>query len=76
MRSSTHLSNQTSVHFSLPDSRAKNEKITIMEVMEDFGINVHAIITVQDIYEYLKQDGSYGDILTKMKEYMDTYCVF
>ncbi len=27
-----------------------------MEVMEDFGINVHAIITVQDIYEYLKQD--------------------
>ena len=52
------------------------EKSTIMEVMEDFGINVHAIITVQDIYEYLKQDGSYGDILTKMKEYMDTYCVF
>ena len=36
-----------------------------MEVMEDFGINVHAIITVQDIYEYLKQDSSYGDILTK-----------
>ena len=52
------------------------EKTTIMEVMVDFGINVHAIITVQDIYEYLKQDGSYGDILTKMKEYMDTYCVF
>ena len=52
------------------------EKTTIMEVMEDFGINVHAIITVQDIYDYLKQDGSYGDILTKMKEYMDTYCVF
>lgn len=52
------------------------EKTTIMEVMEDFGINVHAIITVQDIYEYLKQDGSCGDILTKMKEYMDTYCVF
>lgn len=52
------------------------EKTTIMEVMEDFGINVHAIITVQDIYEFLKQDGSYGDILTKMKEYMDMYCVF
>lgn len=52
------------------------KKTTIMEVMEDFGINVHSIITVQDIYEYLKQDGSYGDILTKMKEYMDTYCVF
>ncbi|MCC8160897.1 MAG: orotate phosphoribosyltransferase [Oscillospiraceae bacterium] len=52
------------------------KKTTIMEVMEDFGINVHAIITVQDIYEYLEQDGSYGDMLAKMKEYMDTYCVF
>ena len=52
------------------------KKTTIMEVMEDFGINVHAIITVKDIYEYLEQDGSYGEILTKMKEYMDTYCVF
>ncbi len=52
------------------------QKTTIMEVMEDFGINVHAIITVQDIYEYLKDNGSYGEILTKMKEYMDTYCVF
>lgn len=52
------------------------EKTTIMEVMEDFGINVHAIITVQDIYEYLKQDGSYGDILPKMEDYMSKYCVF
>lgn len=52
------------------------KKTTIMEVMEDFGINVHAIITVKDIYDYLEQNGSYGDILKKMKEYMDTYCVF
>lgn len=52
------------------------EKTTIMEVMEDFGINVHAIITVQDIYEYLKQDGSYGDILPKMEDYMSKYCIF
>ncbi len=52
------------------------EKTTIMEVMEDFGINVHAIITVQDIYEYLKQDGSYGKILPKMEDYMSKYCVF
>ncbi len=51
-------------------------KTTIMEVMEDFGINVHSIITVKDIYEYLEQDGSYGEILTNMKKYMDTYCVF
>jgi orotate phosphoribosyltransferase len=52
------------------------EKTTIMEVMEDFGINVHAIITVKDIYEYLKDNGSYNDILPKMESYMSKYCVF
>ncbi|MCI8403985.1 MAG: orotate phosphoribosyltransferase [Clostridia bacterium] len=52
------------------------QKTTIMEIMEDFGINVHAIITVRDIYEYLKQDGSYSDILPKMEDYMNRYCVF
>ncbi len=51
------------------------EKTTIMEVMEDFGINVHAIITVKDIYEYLKESGSYNDILPKMEDYMNRYCV-
>lgn len=51
------------------------EKTTITEIMEDFGINIHAIITVEDIYEYLKKNGSYGDILPKMEEYMSKYCV-
>ena len=52
------------------------EKTTVMEVMEEFGINVHAIITVRDIYEYLKEDGSYGEILGRMEKYMEDYCVF
>ena len=47
-----------------------------MEIMEDFGINIHAIITVQDIYEYLKADGNYADMLPKMEAYMEKYCVF
>lgn len=51
------------------------EKTTIMEVMEDFGINVHAIITVKDIYEYLKESSSYDEILPKMEDYMSRYCV-
>lgn len=50
-------------------------KTTITEIMEDFGINIHAIITVADIYEYLKENGSYGDILPRMEEYMSKYCV-
>lgn len=48
------------------------EKTTITEIMEDFGINVHAIITVKDIYEYLEEQGS--EYLPKMKAYMDKYC--
>ena len=30
-------------------------KTAIMEVSEEFGIQVHSIISVQDIYEYLKE---------------------
>ncbi len=52
------------------------EKTTVMEIMEDFGINIHAIITVKDIYEYLKENGSYSDMLPKMEAYMAKYCVF
>ena len=51
------------------------EKTTITEIMEDFGINIHAIITVKDIYEYLKEEGSYNEILPKMEDYMSRYCV-
>lgn len=51
-------------------------KTAVMEVMEEFGINVHSIITVKDIYEYLKEKGTYADVLPKMEEYMKQYCVF
>lgn len=50
-------------------------KTAVMEVMEEFGIRVHAIVTVQDIYEYLKQDGKYQDVLPNMEKYMADYCV-
>lgn len=51
-------------------------KTAIMEVTEEFGIHVHPIVTVQDIHEYLKDQGTYGDILTAMEQYMSDYCVF
>ncbi len=52
-----------------------SEKTAIMEVKEDFGINVHSIISVADIYEYLKEQGTYGEVLENMKKYMDKYCI-
>ena len=51
-------------------------KTAIMEVGEEFGIRVHALVTVKDIYEYLKEQGTYGDVLTAMEKYMETYCIF
>lgn len=51
-------------------------KTAVMEVGEEFGIKVHSLITVRDIYEYLKEQGTYGDILPQMEAYMAQYCVF
>ncbi len=50
-------------------------KTAVMEVMEDFGINVHAIVTVRDIHEYLKQSGEYASVLKNMESYMEKYCI-
>ena len=51
-------------------------KTAVMEVGEEFGIKVHSLITVRDIYEYLKEHGTYADILPQMEAYMAQYCVF
>ncbi len=50
-------------------------KTAVMEVREDFGIQVHALVEVSDIHEYLKQSGQYTDMLPKMEAYMKQYCV-
>ena len=50
-------------------------KTAVMEVMDEFGINVHAIVTVKDIHEYLKESGKYTSVLEIMEKYMERYCV-
>ncbi len=50
-------------------------KTAVMEVKEQFGINVHAIITVADIYEYLKEKPEYASVLANMEKYMEQYCI-
>ncbi|MDO5398693.1 MAG: orotate phosphoribosyltransferase [bacterium] len=52
------------------------EKTAVMEVMEDFGIKVHSIVNVKDIYEYLQQHGTDAGVLKRMEGYMEQYCVF
>ncbi len=51
-------------------------KTAVMEVMEGYGINVHSIVTVKDIHEYLKENGTDADVLKRMEAYMEQYCVF
>ncbi|HIT94909.1 MAG TPA: orotate phosphoribosyltransferase [Candidatus Faecivivens stercoripullorum] len=50
-------------------------KTALMEVKEEFGITVHSIISVADIYEYLKEQQGYDAVLKLMEEYMDKYCI-
>lgn len=50
-------------------------KTAIMEVKEEFGLNVHAIVTVKDLHEYLQGKDAYRDVLARMEAYMDKYCV-
>ena len=50
-------------------------KTAVMEVMDEFGIKVHSIVTVKDIYDYLKAYGGYGEVLSDMEKYMEKYCV-
>lgn len=50
-------------------------KTAVMEVKEDFGIQIHSLVSVQDIHDYLKQSGKYSDLLPAMEKYMAEYCI-
>lgn len=50
-------------------------KTAIMEVEEEFGVKVHPIVTVVDIHEYLKANGTDPQLIKAMEGYMDQYCV-
>ena len=51
-------------------------KTAVMEVRDEYGIQLHALITVQDIHEYLKTRDEYREVLPLMEAYMRQYCVF
>ncbi|MEE0944236.1 MAG: orotate phosphoribosyltransferase [Clostridia bacterium] len=51
-------------------------KTAVSEVTEEFGINVHSIIDVRDIHEYLSGKPEYAELVTLMEKYMSDYCVF
>ena len=50
-------------------------KTTVMEVAEEFGIRVHALVTVRDIRAWLAASDNDPKILAEMDAYMEKYCV-
>ncbi len=51
------------------------DKTAVQQVREEFGVQVHAIVTVQDIKAYLEEQGEDRALLTRMEDYMAQYCV-
>ncbi|MCL2057221.1 MAG: orotate phosphoribosyltransferase [Oscillospiraceae bacterium] len=52
------------------------KKTAVMEAAEQFGINIHALVTAVDIREYLRGKTGYDAVLQRMGAYMDKYCLF
>lgn len=50
-------------------------KTAVDEVRENFGINVHALVSVRDIREYLGESGMDTALLEAMDRYMERYCI-
>ena len=48
----------------------------LKKVMDEFGIQVHSIVTVRDIREYLAEKPEYAGVLEHMDRYMEQYCRF
>ncbi len=50
-------------------------KTAVMEVAEEFGLQVHALVTVEDIREWMAVTGGNPEDLRRMDEYQEQYCI-
>ena len=50
-------------------------RTAVQEVQSEFGIRVHSLVNVQDIFAYLSERSEYAQVLPLMREYMQKYCV-
>jgi len=50
-------------------------KTAVMEISEEFGIDVHSFVTIKHIREYLSTREEYAKYMPMMDDYMEKYCV-
>ncbi len=46
----------------------------VQEAAEEFGISVHALVTVLDVRAYLEEEGTDPALLKRMDDYLSEYC--
>ncbi|AKL98186.1 orotate phosphoribosyltransferase [Endomicrobium proavitum] len=51
------------------------DKTAVMQVKEEFNIEVHALVTAKDIRDYLAENSKNAEQVKKMDEYMAKYCI-
>ena len=50
-------------------------KTAVMEVSDEFGLAVHALVTVDDIREWLADTGGDAEDIRRMDAYREQYCI-
>lgn len=53
--------------------KGRGELSAIQEVQNEFGVDVHSIITMADLIAYLETDSDYNQYLHAMRAYRDQY---
>lgn len=51
------------------------QKTAVQEILDDFGIAVHALVTAADLRDYLRERDPDSATLDQMERYMDEYCI-
>ncbi len=54
--------------------RGSSGKTAAEEIREEFGIELHSIVTVREIVEYLRSNGGDPEHIERMEAYMEQYC--
>jgi orotate phosphoribosyltransferase len=54
--------------------RGQNGRTASEEIKEEFGIELHSIVTARELVEYLRSAGGDPEGLARMEAYMEQYC--